>query len=130
MEFVETRLRAAFRGRSRNALTGTLQTALGGPGARPRVLPRGHVVGDAAVSRGADHEVGTRRSGETARFLRLALGHLPRAAGVRVGALRYAAGTIGLVDVPIVLDNRHHESHFRRFSVVGGGGNKNSALAR
>lgn len=56
------------------------------------------------------HKVTAGRRGQ-GRALGLALGHLPAAAGLRVGALGGAAGSAALVDVPVVLHHWHHERH-------------------
>ncbi|EFA02228.1 hypothetical protein TcasGA2_TC007890 [Tribolium castaneum] len=108
VELVETCLGSVFWRRRGRALDGALEAALGGPGAVPGVLS-GHVGGHTAVG-GRDHVVGPRRGGQAGPFA-LAFRHFAGTAGRRVRALGGPAGTIGLVYVPIVLHNGHHEGH-------------------
>lgn len=112
VELVQAGLRPVLGGRRGRALAGALQAALGRPGARPGILPRRHVVGDAPVSRGTDAELRPRRRRQTRSF-GLALRHFAGTARARVRTFGYAPRAVGLVDVPVVFDNRHHESHFR-----------------
>lgn len=109
VKLVQTRFGAVLWRRRRGALDGTLQAALGGSGARPGVLSR-HVRRDTAMGRRRDHVVWSRRSRQAWSF-GFTLRHFSRTTRSRVRALGDSSRTIGLVDVPIVLYNWHHEGH-------------------